>query len=62
MSIRFEGYERRIAGIEKCLKEYGFASLEEAKALCEKHGIDVDKIVKSIQPIAFENAVWAYTF
>ena len=24
-------------------------------------GIDVDKIVKGIQPIAFENAVWAYT-
>ena len=24
-------------------------------------GIDVDAIVKGIQPIAFENAVWAYT-
>jgi len=59
--IRFEGYERRIDGINKCLKEYGMSSLEEAKALCDSKGIDVAKIVKGVQPIAFENAVWAYT-
>ncbi|MCX7921209.1 MAG: GGGtGRT protein [Clostridia bacterium] len=59
--IRFEGYERRINGINKCLAEYGFNSLEEVKELCLSKGIDVDKIVKGIQPIAFENAVWAYT-
>ncbi len=58
--ITFEGYNRRIATIEKTLKEYGFASLEDAKALCDKNGIDVDAIVKGVQPIAFENAVWAY--
>ena len=60
MSITFEGYDRRAKGTEACLKEYGFASFEDAKALCDSKGIDVEAIVKSIQPIAFENAVWAY--
>ncbi len=61
MSIRFEGYERRIDKINKALAEYGIASLEEAKAVCTEKGIDVEAIVKGVQPIAFENAVWAYT-
>ena len=59
--VQFEGYERRIAKIEKCLAEYGFSSLEEMKAFTVEKGLDVDDIVRSIQPIAFENAVWAYT-
>ena len=59
--VRFEGKERRIANIEKCLAEYGLASLEEAQALCKTHNVDADAIVKSVQPIAFENASWAYT-
>ena len=59
--MMFEGKERRIAGIEKCLAEYGLASLEEARDLCLSKGIDVEKEVKSVQPIAFDNAVWAYT-
>ncbi|MDF2989027.1 MAG: hypothetical protein K0R50_4537, partial [Eubacterium sp.] len=59
--VRFEGYERRIAQIEKCLAEYGFKSLEEVKDVCTARGVDVDAIVRGIQPIAFENAVWAYT-
>lgn len=61
MSIRFEGYERRIDKINKALAEYGIASLEDAKAICTEKGIDVEAIVKGVQPIAFENAVWAYT-
>ena len=59
--VRFEGYERRIDTINKALAEYGFASLEEVKDFCTEKGIDVDKIVRDVQPIAFENAVWAYT-
>ncbi|OJU18624.1 MAG: GGGtGRT protein [Clostridiales bacterium 43-6] len=59
--MRFEGKERRIAKIEQCLKEYNIASLEEAKEICTKAGIDVDAIVKGVQPIAFDNAIWAYT-
>ncbi len=58
---KFEGYQRRIKQIEACLSEYGFSSLEDCKALCESKNIDVDAIVKSVQPIAFENASWAYT-
>ena len=59
--VRFEGYERRIDKINLCLKEYGFSSLEEVKDFCASKGIDVEKIVRDIQMIAFENAVWAYT-
>ena len=57
----FEGYERRIGKIEKVLHEYGFTSLDEVNDMLLKKGIDVGAIVRSIQPIAFENAVWAYT-
>ncbi len=47
--------------IEKCLAQYGFATLEEARDFCASKGINVEEIVKGVQPIAFENAVWAYT-
>ena len=59
--ITFEGYSRRIDKIEKVMKEYGIASLEEAQKICLDKGIDVDKIVRGVQMIAFENAIWAYT-
>ncbi len=61
MAITFEGYERRIDKINAKLAEYGISSLEEAKAICDKAGVNVEAIVKGVQPIAFENAVWAYT-
>ena len=51
----FEGYERRIAQIEKCCKEYGIANIEEADKICKDKGIDVAAIVKGIQPICFED-------
>ena len=35
--------------------------LEEARKICLDHGVNVEEIVKGVQPIAFENAVWAYT-
>ena len=59
--VKFEGKERRMAKIENCLAEYGLSSLEEARDLCLSKGIDVNAIVKGVQPIAFENAGWAYT-
>lgn len=59
--ITFEGIERRLPKIEKCLSAYGLSSLQEAKEICNLHGVDAGKIVKEIQPIAFENACWAYT-
>ena len=61
MSIKFEGYERRINKINACLAEYGMSSLEEAREVCLAKGVNPEEIVRSIQPIAFENAVWAYT-
>jgi hypothetical protein len=59
--LKFEGDERRIEKINACLKEYGMKDLEDAKAVCDAKGINVDEIVKGVQKIAFENAVWAYT-
>lgn len=56
----FESYERRIKQIDAALKAYGIASIEEAEALVKSKGIDVITMVKDIQPIAFENAGWAY--
>ncbi len=59
--VTFEGYERRIDKINACMKKYGIKDLEDAKAICSAKGIDVEAIVKGVQQIAFENAVWAYT-
>ncbi len=58
---QFEGYERREAKILAALKEYGISSIDECKEITLAKGIDVDNIVRSTQPICFENAVWAYT-
>ena len=57
----FESYERRIGQITPVLEKYGMKTLEDAKAVCDEKGINVYDIVKSTQPIAFENAMWAYT-
>ncbi len=56
----FESYDRRIAKINQALSEYGISSIEEAKEICAAKGFDPYKICKDIQPIAFENAAWAY--
>ena len=61
MAITFEGYERRIDKINFELAKYGMKDLEEARKICLDHGVNVEEIVKGVQPIAFENAVWAYT-
>lgn len=57
----FEGYERRVDKINAVLKEYGISSIEECKEITLAKGVDCDKIVRSTQPICFENAIWAYT-
>jgi hypothetical protein len=57
----FESYERRIDQINAALAKYDIKSIEEAKAICDEKGINVYDIVKSTQPICFENACWAYT-
>jgi len=57
----FESYDRRIDQIIPVLEKYGIKSLEDAGEICKNYDVDVAKIVKGIQPICFENAVWAYT-
>ena len=59
--VKFEGKERRMEKIEKFLAENNLGTLEDAAALCNSKGINVEAIVKGVQPIAFDNAVWAYT-
>ena len=57
----FEGYERREAKILGVLKEYGISSIDECRDITLAKGIDCEQIVRSTQPICFDNAVWAYT-
>ena len=61
MAITFEGYERRIAQIDKACEQYGIKDLEEALKLCTDRGFNPYDITTGIQSIAFENAKWAYT-
>ena len=61
MMSLFESYERRIDQIVPVLEKYGIKDLEEAKAICNEKGFNPYDIVKSVQPICFENACWAYT-
>ncbi|MBQ1275305.1 MAG: GGGtGRT protein [Cellulosilyticum sp.] len=56
----FESYERRINQINAVCEKYGIKDIEEARTLCQENGFDPYEIVKGIQPIAFENAGWAY--
>ena len=56
----FESYERRIDKINSVLSQHGISNLEEAEKICKDKGFSPAEIVKGIQPIAFENASWAY--
>lgn len=56
----FESYDRRIDKIQATLNKYGIKSIEEAKEICDARGFDPYAICKETQPIAFENAAWAY--
>ncbi len=56
----FESYDRRIKQINEALGKYGIPSIEEAEKLVLSKGVDAREIVRGVQPIAFENAGWAY--
>ena len=58
---QFESQDRRMPKIEACLAANGLESLDACREMLLSKGIDVDAIVKGVQPICFENAVWAYT-
>jgi hypothetical protein len=57
----FESQERRMPKINECLKANGLESLDACNEMLLAKGIDCDKIIRGIQPICFDNAVWAYT-
>ena len=59
--ILFEGKEKREKTINEFLKKTGINTLENAREICLRYNIDPETIVKGVQQICFENAVWAYT-
>lgn len=59
--VNFEGKERRIDRINQVIAKYNLKDLDNCRQICLNAGIDVEKFVKDVQPICFENAVWAYT-
>lgn len=58
--VTFENKAIKEKRILEFLEKYGIGSLEEAKETADAAGIDVFDIIKSIQPIAFDSAKWAY--
>ena len=61
MAITFESYERRIDQIKPVMEKYGIKDFEDALNICKEKGFNPYDITKSVQPICFENAAWAYT-
>ena len=57
----FESFERRIEQIKPVMEKYGIKDFDDARKICTDLGFDPYEIVKSVQPICFENACWAYT-
>lgn len=58
--VHFEGIERRIDKIKAVLAQYQMDDLQKAGELLLSKGINIEELVRSVQPIAFDNAVWAY--
>jgi len=56
----FEGYERRIDKINGVLAGYGINNIRDAEGICRDAGVDIQTLVKEVQPICFDNACWAY--
>ena len=46
--------------VKQTLEKYNLKDLSTARKICEEYGIDIEQIVKGIQPICFDDAVWAY--
>lgn len=57
---KFESQDRRMPKIEACLKANGLESLDACNELLLAKGVDCNAIVKGVQNICFDNAVWAY--
>ncbi len=46
--------------VKQTLDKYGIKNVEEVKSICKKNNVNVEEIVRNVQPIAFEDAVNAY--
>ncbi|MEG2652062.1 MAG: GGGtGRT protein [Ruthenibacterium sp.] len=57
----FESQDRRMPKIEACLKANGLESLDACSEMLLAKGVDCSAIVKGVQNICFDNAIWAYT-
>ena len=44
----FESYERRIEKINRVLAQYGIASVEECREMCQAKGFDPYEIAKRV--------------
>ena len=53
--------KEKAQSVQKVLDKYNLVSMENCVKMCLDRGIDAENIVKGIQPIAFDDAVWAYT-
>ena len=60
---QFENMDHRLDKINATLMEYGMGTLDDAEKVCKDAGMDPlpYDIVKSVQPICFKDAAWAYT-
>ncbi len=59
MIDNFDGYSERALKINRLLTKYGINSLQEAYDLAESV-LNCEDFVKKVQPIVFENAIWAF--
>ena len=55
-----ENVTKKMESINLALKKFGIKDLTEARQICDAHNIDVESIVKGVQPICFDDAVFAY--
>jgi hypothetical protein len=60
MEVKFPNYDLKIERINIFLRQNGISSLDEAAQICENRGLNIDGIVRGIQPICFDDAPWAY--
>ena len=51
---------RKAGSVQEACNKFGIKDLNEAKQICNNHGVDVEQIVKGVQPICFDDAVYAY--
>ncbi|WP_088187313.1 GGGtGRT protein [Desulfosporosinus sp. FKA] len=57
----FSGYEHRQLGINEVLEQLDMKELGEVRDYTLARGVDVEEAIREIQPIAFDNAIWAFT-